>query len=87
LKAFTGFPVLFLFAKNQLISSTFLGCFRNLGGRGFRINESTIAVSIMAWLRLTPEFSLIRRAIDLWPYLFIVISVTGLACITLAGSH
>jgi hypothetical protein len=31
------------------------------------------------------EISALRRAFEFWPYLFIVISVTGLACIASAA--
>lgn len=33
------------------------------------------------------EVSILRRAIDLWPYFFIVVSVTGLAYIAMTSAH
>jgi hypothetical protein len=33
------------------------------------------------------EVSILRRAIDLWPYVFIVVSVTGLAYIAFGAAR
>jgi len=33
------------------------------------------------------EVSILRRAIDLWPYVFLVVSVTGLAYIALSAAR
>jgi hypothetical protein len=33
------------------------------------------------------EVSVLRRAFELWPYVFIVVSVTGLAYIALSASR
>jgi len=37
--------------------------------------------------RTNSEVSLIRRAIEWWPYVFIVVSVTGLAYIALSAAR
>lgn len=41
----------------------------------------------MDQVRTNSEASLFRRAVDWWPYVFIVISVTGLAYIALSTPH
>ncbi len=33
------------------------------------------------------EASFVKRAIEFWPYVFIIISVTGLAYIALSANH
>ena len=33
------------------------------------------------------DLSILRRAIELWPYLFIIISITGLTYIALTGAR
>ncbi len=49
--------------------------------------RTTTDVSIMRQLRTNGGASILRRAVDLWPYLFIVISVTGLTYLALTASH
>lgn len=41
----------------------------------------------MSELRINSEASFVKRAIEFWPYVFIVISVTGLAYIALSATH
>jgi hypothetical protein len=41
----------------------------------------------MSEVRTDSEISVVRRAIEFWPYLFIVISVTGLAYLALSASR
>lgn len=41
----------------------------------------------MSEVRTNSEASLLKRAIEFWPYVFIVISVTGLAYIALSAAH
>jgi hypothetical protein len=45
------------------------------------------AVSALPQAQTTSEVSTFRRAINWWPYVFIVVSVTGLAYIALTSSR
>lgn len=49
--------------------------------------ELTTVTSAMPEDLVNSQRSLFRRTIELWPYLFIAISVTGLAYVALAAAR